>query len=217
MTIGLQASAEIGDAGGVSRIFDSGDSPSPFPFYDFRAGQYKVECISGGPLQSLGVVGPTLRPTGAYCNSPFLNHSSVTFTQSHTGTPLWGENDETFGANGYNDSADYGTHGAGDWDSNNYKAECPANRVVVGIARTTDSSAKIDTIHCAGTAPMCFTGNFFYPTNTCPTYQFTVPNNSAGTSAQGCDWDELMVGVSVDTTYHHPHAVLCCRGAWAAC
>jgi hypothetical protein len=221
MTICLPASA-TGDSPGQARWFGSGqngDNPNPFPFYDFRFGEYKAECVSGGVALGVYSLGTTSKALGIYCTSPLPDGTPVLFDQATTSTSL--ENIETFSSS---DSADYGSYGhfgATDWDRNYLKGECPMGRLVVGIAKTADSSERLDTIRCSGTFPSCYEGgNMYSPTTTCHTV--LVPNPGPDNpyehfSFGGCSFNEAMVGVSVDQTYHHPHAILCCNASLVAC
>lgn len=212
MSICLRASAAVGDSNGAVRFLQPGDSPNPWPFYDFRYGQYKSECISGGVGFALYAEGSAANPYGMYCSSPLPDLTPIRFYQSTTNVPFANETDEEFSTH---DSADIGSHGIADWDAGFLKGECPAQSEIVGIAKTTDSSQQVNTIHCANNFAMCDSGAAFVPSNTCHPVAVATPAPS-GLTVTSCEDGEFMVGVSVGFT-HHPKTILCCSGVWIPC
>jgi len=208
MSICLQGSAAVGDSDGVARYYYNGDSPSPFPFYDFAYYQHKAECVSGGVVTVVSDHG--VGQSSIYCQSPLSNLAPIRFTQSMTNTPYLSEDTEDFSSH---DSAHYGSHGAGDWDKGFLKGECPSGMALVGLAATIDGSNQTTTLHCASTAAMCSSGGQMYsPTNNCYASGVSGPFNDAFCVNSG----DLMVGVSVDLN-HHPKKILCCNGVWSNC
>src|SRR5690349_9070412 len=81
----------------TERVFDAGsDSPSNFPFFDWRFGSVKAECGSGGPMvglsaRPLGV--PQLAPHSILCRTPHVNNTPLPFYQENPPSP-YHENSE---------------------------------------------------------------------------------------------------------------------------
>jgi hypothetical protein len=219
----LCKSAAAQDTAGVTRTYVGHNSPSPWSslFYDFASGQYKAECVSGGVM--VGVSADTsgvLNPHGIYCKSTETN--PLYFDQSNPETS--NERDESFSSA---DSADYGHHPVGgnaDWASGYYKGECPVGSVATGIAQSANSSQSVDTLHCSKTiGQMCYNFGFWYQSNTtCHTVALPSGGNSYtdwdfGYYKVSCGAHEAVVGVSTDTTNHHPHSILCCGLSYTIC
>jgi uncharacterized repeat protein (TIGR03803 family) len=116
-----------------------------------------------------------------------------------------------------------------DWDQGHYKGQCPADDFITGISQTGNWSAPADD---GGTKPpytvdkiLCSHVRCDSPSrpyragNTCTTHSF--PGDDPASLPDGdwanqfykveCGASEVMVGVSVDTTTHRPHKILCCQ------
>ncbi len=218
----------IGDQLGVTRIFNAGDSPIPFSFFDFKGNSFKAECVSGGSMVGLSVpMGGTPAPHAIRCqnitSSTVIAPSPIEFLQTNPESSS--EKDEFFSMS---DSADVGHHGTfgthgGDWDFGFRKGECPVLSVATGIDQGT-SGGQVDALHCADPAgAMCLKDGANLRSNTtCHVVTLPSGGNSygqwdAGNNMDTCAAHEAVVGVSVYTTNQHPHALLCCQVTGSIC
>ncbi len=220
VTVGVSGSA-LAQSTPTERTFDSGDTPSPFPFWDYASGQYKAECTSSGTIVAIsynpfGTTGTT--PHSVLCATP----ETIPITYSQTNPPNASyETNESFSSS---DSANYNAHSTGDWDHGYYKGECPLRSMVVGMAQTT-SSQQENTLHCSDTDGVsCSTYGVAFPSNkTCHAVTLGGGGGAWGGwstfpyNVIGCGTGEVVVGLSVDTTNHQPHAILCCDAPRTIC
>lgn len=200
--VGLYAARASAQAAATPRAFDSGDNPSPFPYSDFASGEYKAECSSGGVVFGLSAYSSA---HSALCESPFTLDGGGAFSFNTSGTST-----EVFSSS---DSTDHGTYG--DWDSGYYKGDCPANKFVIGLGQTT-GGALDHTLCASGT----ISGGQQWGPSTLGCRTLTLPGDHPSSLPDGdwadgyykleCDYSEVIVGVSVDTSNHHPHAIHCC-------
>jgi hypothetical protein len=232
--VGVGAVALLVSSGGIAqaqktpeqRTFDAGSTPNPWPsnFYDFSFGEYKAECTSGGAIVSISTSASSGRAHSVLCASPISD--PLYYTQTNPENAFY-EKDETFAST---NSADYGHHpvnGNADWDSQYLKGECPVGSMVVGVAQTT-SSGQVNAIHCADTGlASCSALGVAHPsTTTCHTVAPPPGSHpwpsvwgewSFGFDKLACGSGEVAVGMSVDTTNHNPHTILCCTVNTVVC
>jgi hypothetical protein len=196
--------------GGVFWGQDFGTHWSPLAS-DWSPNNYKGECENGIPVVGVSTFASGIgQPHAVMCSDPQGDSSYSMFQQStscHTVNYAYQDGD-THGSVQYGTSqqADGAWFSNGDWDPNNYKAECGTNEFMAGISQQTNGKAA-GILCCPGGVGhySCETQPFNSSVYDQPDYDW-----DDGYYKAECPYGRYAGGISVNTSTLTPHELLCC-------